>query len=67
MLFDNYLKFTAKDFRCEYFGGVTRDTMHGYGKLVLKNGKSFQGKWNNGKCKELALDLKKEEKMWNEQ
>ena len=41
MLFDNYLKFTAKDFRCEYFGGVTRDTMHGYGKLVLKNGKSF--------------------------
>ena len=67
MIFDNYLKFTAEDFRCEYFGGVKRDIMHGYGKLVLKNGKSFQGKWKDGECKEIAKDLFEEEKLWSEQ
>ena len=66
MMFDNYLKFTAEDFRSEYFGGVKRDIMHGYGRLVLKSGKSFQGKWNDGECKAIATDLEKEELLWNE-
>ena len=64
MIFDGYMLFPVDDYRHEYFGPINSNGMHGYGKLVLKNGKSYSGKWANGVNAMLTEDLESEQTQW---
>lgn len=50
------IQFSDNDW-VSYSGGFKKGKMHGYGKLVLKDGKVFEGKFENGKAAGMGVQM----------
>ena len=59
--------FPKSDFRLEYAGEVKEGcVMHGTGTLILKDGKSYEGDWQDGVSQNYETELKAKETEWND-